>query len=617
MSMVARRSASVALPSGLVGGVILGTWTAALNEIEPFSRDGLALTAILMLASAASLTVLVAAASLLLRPLLRWSHLLSGEAAGPALEVGVLAAMASILVLRYRAAGQWSVLQLAVGVALGSALAVYSARARRGGAAPRSIVTTGTLVAMAGAAFLGQTLGSPPPHSAIARPVIADDSVQGSDPRRPAHRLLLLGLDCLDPKALARLLERGELPHFAALRARAASGRLETLQPTYSPAIWTTVATGKSPEEHGISVFTSFAVSGLHRARPIHRLPPYFGVGQLVRLGERWGAVRQVPVTSTVRRSVSLWEMLSRSGRRVALVNWWATWPAETVSGVVVTERLTYSLPANGLPPREAYGLTYPPSLLPDVRKLVLSPQNVPADEVKRFLDDRVGVPSSVPDALKLEDDLRFLIAADQSYLRVFKALLSSGSRLSSGRPYDFAALYLRGIDLVSHRFARFSTLLATSQDAGPETARYRTTLEQYYREADRQLGQVLELTGADTNVIVCSDHGFERQPDGRYGHELGPPGTLLMAGPDVLPGLPLARAHVLDLAPTILYLLGEPVPDDMGGRVLTEALRPELMREFPVRRTGHQERGRVAVVEPSAVDETIKEELRSLGYIR
>jgi len=58
-------------------------------------------------------------------------------------------------------------------------------------------------------------------------------------------------------------------------------------------------------------------------------------------------------------------------------------------------------------------------------------------------------------------------------------------------------------------------------------------------------------------------------------GHE-GPylpgdvPGVLLVAGQGIKPGVELDNARLIDVAPTILHLLGEAVPAGMEGRVLT-----------------------------------------------
>jgi predicted AlkP superfamily phosphohydrolase/phosphomutase len=46
--------------------------------------------------------------------------------------------------------------------------------------------------------------------------------------------------------------------------------------------------------------------------------------------------------------------------------------------------------------------------------------------------------------------------------------------------------------------------------------------------------------------------------------------GIFIAAGPGIHAGVDLPEASILDLAPTILHLLGEPVPREMDGRVLT-----------------------------------------------
>jgi hypothetical protein len=54
------------------------------------------------------------------------------------------------------------------------------------------------------------------------------------------------------------------------------------------------------------------------------------------------------------------------------------------------------------------------------------------------------------------------------------------------------------------------------------------------------------------------------------------------MAGPGVAPAGRLRKAHVLDVAPTVLHLMGLPAAADMLGRVLVEALSPGIREELP-----------------------------------
>ena len=50
--------------------------------------------------------------------------------------------------------------------------------------------------------------------------------------------------------------------------------------------------------------------------------------------------------------------------------------------------------------------------------------------------------------------------------------------------------------------------------------------------------------------------------------------GIFIASGPDFKQGIEAENVTILDLAPTILYLMGVPVPDDLDGRVLLQILR-------------------------------------------
>lgn len=73
-----------------------------------------------------------------------------------------------------------------------------------------------------------------------------------------------------------------------------------------------------------------------------------------------------------------------------------------------------------------------------------------------------------------------------------------------------------------------------------------------------------------------------EDDPDGPRGYH-GRTGEmqagLLLAGRGLLPGVPPVQARHVDIAPTIAALLGIPAPAQAEGRILTEALHPQLVR--------------------------------------
>lgn len=95
--------------------------------------------------------------------------------------------------------------------------------------------------------------------------------------------------------------------------------------------------------------------------------------------------------------------------------------------------------------------------------------------------------------------------------------------------------------------------------------------------------------------------------------------GTLIMWGKDILSGQRLDGARIEDPAPTILYLLGLPVPKDLDGRVLSEALSPSLLssrppeyRDPPVTSADDDAGGYLEQEE----EEQIRDALRGFGYI-
>ena len=95
------------------------------------------------------------------------------------------------------------------------------------------------------------------------------------------------------------------------------------------------------------------------------------------------------------------------------------------------------------------------------------------------------------------------------------------------------------------------------------------------------------------------------------------PEGILLLAGPAVRPGATLHGAQIADLAPTLLYLLGVAVPEDLDGRVLTQALDPDLVAAHPVRYRP-QETAPAPVGQPlsPADEDLVLRRLRDLGYV-
>ncbi|MGC9358400.1 MAG: alkaline phosphatase family protein, partial [Anaerolineae bacterium] len=116
-------------------------------------------------------------------------------------------------------------------------------------------------------------------------------------------------------------------------------------------------------------------------------------------------------------------------------------------------------------------------------------------------------------------------------------------------------------------------------------------------------------------NHYAPSDAPEEANPGLEGGHV--PEGILLASGAGIQPG-PVAETALRHLAPTILHLMGEPVPPDMDGDVLRELLKTPWREGHPVEIAAKP----ATYEETEALDyeeddeEAVEAQLRALGYI-
>jgi len=69
------------------------------------------------------------------------------------------------------------------------------------------------------------------------------------------NKVVVVGLDGLEPAIVETMLRRNELPNFAKVRDRGSYGRLRTTYPAQTPVAWSSFATGTNPGGHGIFDF--------------------------------------------------------------------------------------------------------------------------------------------------------------------------------------------------------------------------------------------------------------------------------------------------------------------------------------------------------------------------
>ncbi len=389
-------------------------------------------------------------------------------------------------------------------------------------------------------------------------------------------RVLLIGLDGAEWNLIRPLMAAGRMPHLKGLVDKGVSGDLRSLEPLQkSPAIWTTIATGKPPEEHGIRSFVD-----TQDGRPL---------------------------TQNIRRVKALWSIFSAAGKSVGVTGWLMSWPAEEVSGFVVSDYIQYQAARSGRMDHR----TWPPELYAEIESLNHDWTEMSWEDVSRFLARPVTAETDSA-ILRAVRPIQWMITADRTFTDI-------AVRLGRERKPDFMAVYLRSMDTMGHMYWNYQNPQAYPPGmTDPALIPYLTdTMSRNYEWVDAQIGRILELADDRTTIIVCSDHGFVGGGGGGVrDHRLE--GILVMAGRGIARG-EITGASVFDMTPTVLAAMGLPKADDMKGKVLWEAfddsIRPDMFTEtLPTYETGDGPAGDGMA---SPVDKELMERLRSLGYIK
>jgi hypothetical protein len=470
--------------------------------------------------------------------------------------------------------------------------------------------------------------------------------------------LLIVGID----GATWDVADGLDLPALQELQARGQRGVLLGEEPFFSPLLWTTMATGKRPAEHGIR---GFRVSADHA------------------------------------RAARFWDVVADAGGTVGLYKWLVTHP----------------------PPSGGGGFVVPAWLAPDARTHPAHLSWVKELELSRRLK-RKRVDATRPSwqliLAGIADGLRWSTVREGL---AFKLLSQDQLPASKRGPvlHQLRELIDRDVFIAQmHRKQpRVATLTLYATDALGHShwgINGNHILHQAYRLADAVLGEAVRAAGPGATVLVLSDHGFraaapgDRQKRrratteglrarlaeevgpvdvGRLGHKLtvstleqdpalglvrlrdwlalfrvdqtglplyrvesvpgqdfalgltlrqdafdpvklarltvggqalsdfvslaagqkgehDPRGIVVLAGPDIPPGS-LGEVSQLDVAPTILAVLGLPAAADMPGRSWV----PEVAARVPT--YDHLAPNQEAADSPAEVDE---QQLRALGYV-
>ena len=358
--------------------------------------------------------------------------------------------------------------------------------------------------------------------------------------------------DIIDP-----LLEKGQLPNFQELIAAGQRGTLKSLMPSRSSRIWTSVATGVAPEKHGILDFVYEKDSKRHL------------------------------YTSEMIRVPTLWDIASANGIPVGVTNYWFTYPAWPIKGFVISdhtipsrsERLIAFFSKNESPAADPEHLVYPPKLWDRIKPLL---------EATPIVSPDTEVDS--PTAINYKNMTYRIYNIEAEDKLVIDMAIVADREFTP----QLMAVYLKGIDRASHWFWRFFHPDDPNYEFERQNARqiklYEDVIPKVYRQTDALLGKLRARLNPDDVIIVVSDHGFQSIPlrgniSGSHGDSpKSVDGIYLIAGGPTRKSTRGPALSLFDIAPTVLHLLGLPVPRYMQGKVADAVFDSQFMERQPVR---------------------------------
>lgn len=265
-------------------------------------------------------------------------------------------------------------------------------------------------------------------------------------------KIMIIGLDCATPELIFnRWLDK--LPYTKFLIERGTYGELESCIPPITVPAWTCMMTSKNPGKLGFYGFrnrSDYSYNNLTFA------------------------------TSNLVKEDTLWDILSRVGKKVVLVGIPQTYPPKPVNGYMISCFLT---------PDTNCQYTYPPDFRNEVEALV---GNYILDVEEFRTEDK-------------EQLLKEIYEMTEKRFKVVKHLIRY-------KKWDFFMMVEMGVDRIYHGFWKYSDPLHRKYEAGN---RYENAILEYHKYLDQEIGEILSLIDDETLVMIVSDHGAQRMEGG------------------------------------------------------------------------------------------------------
>ena len=360
-------------------------------------------------------------------------------------------------------------------------------------------------------------------------------------------RTVLLGLDGATFSVLDPLMRSGVMPFLREFTASGARAPLRSIVPALTPPAWTSMVTGRRPGAHGIFDFFRKESAGSPQIRFL---------------------------TSRDVACEPIWSRIGAEGRRATVLNFPLTFPPSPIDGHMV--------PGGWMPWRQLPLGCHPQDLYDRLQQL---PGFNPRELAMDMSHEEKAVEGCRRD--EYAEWIALHIRREKQWFGVLEHLIHED-------PTDLIAVLFDGVDKLQHLCWRFIDPALAVKLTSPWEREVHEQCLAYFRTIDDLMSRIVALAGAESTVVVASDHGFGPQERTFFVNAwLAEQGHLSWtdgAGPRPAEGRTLGMAHLarhvyqLDWARTRAYA---PLPSGNGihivrvGPETPGGVRPEEYEPF------------------------------------
>ena len=255
---------------------------------------------------------------------------------------------------------------------------------------------------------------------------------------KKSGRVFVISIDGVPYDFMKSQMAQGHFPNFKKLMDNGSFRRMNSVQPCISSVAWSSYMTGKNPAKHNIFGFVD----------------------------KRPGSYDLFVPTSVNMKSDTIWDIMSRAGKRVFVMNVPVTYPPRKVNGIMVGCFLCTQIEK----------IAYPAHVSQELKQM--------------------GYKIDAEAAIARQSLDRFLDECHTALTRRVEAMFHYLAK----EPWDFFQCHLMETDRMNHFFWEH-------MEKGD--AKYSKAFHDFYKRVDEVLGEVDSKIGADADLIVLSDHGF------------------------------------------------------------------------------------------------------------